>query len=439
MKVLLANPATPKLWVPRMLPMLGILYVGAALRKWANVEPSFWDGNYHSELPEPTDILMVTANSGTYAEAEKLASQIDASLKVVGGPHPTSMPLQCLNPDSPFDVAVMREGEETAVEVVKRYVETHCLDSLKDVTGIAVRLDSTVKVNPLRDFLDIDTIPWPAYDLWPELGNISAVASEGSPAGSGCSILTSRGCPYTCNFCDLEVWGRHTRFRNAEDVLAEAEFLKARFGITHLRLQDDTVNLRKNRFAIICRGLRKLGFIWRAHTRTDHVSLDEFKMMKDCGCVEIAFGIESGSQKILNLMNKKTTVENHANAIAWATEAGLNVRAFLIIGFPGDTWDTIHETVEFIRCNRPHSVSLSTFVPLPGSAVWKNPEAFDVTIKSQDWDEYWQVGNEETDKGFPAEHPSMTRMELLRAREYMLREFAKMFGSRDRRAELDDV
>jgi len=437
-RVLLVNPYTPYLWAPRMMPMLGILHIASALRTWAGVEPEFWDCNYHKGDPPACDILMVTANSGTYAEAERLARRIPARLTVVGGPHPTSMPEQCLTSKSPFGVAVMGEGEETAAAIVNRWRVHQSRYDLADIGGLALRLpDGRVKRNPLRPLLDINRIPWPAYDLWPELGDVSVVDSKGHPAGPGCSFFTSRGCPFDCNFCDLEMWRRTVRFREVKDCLAEIDYLRERFGITHLRIQDDTCNLRKDRWAELCQGFKERGLTWRAHTRTDHVSLEEFKMIADCGCVEIGLGIESGSQKMLDLMNKRNTVENHANAIAWAKEAGLHPRAYIIIGFPGETWETCRETVAFLKETRPHQVTFSTFVPYPGCAVWRSPEKFGVTIRSQDWDKYWLIGLEETEEGFIAEYPEMPREELVKARRWMLNEFEKEFGSRDRRSEME--
>jgi len=241
-RVLLVNPATPLLWDPRIGEMMGILYVGSALREWTRDPPeiSFWDGNYTDPMPKETDILMVTANSGTYPEAERVASQIKASLKIVGGPHPTSTGLP---EDSNFDVAVMGEGEATVAELYNFYTDQGYIEDLAEVKGLAVKLGGGVKVNPLREFLDIDTIPWPARDLWPELGTLTSVASKGTKAGPGCSFMTSRGCPFECNFCDLEMWRRKVRLRNVDDVLAEVKHLRDNYGITHLRIQDDMVNL----------------------------------------------------------------------------------------------------------------------------------------------------------------------------------------------------
>ena len=436
MKVLLVNPRTPYLWVPRMMPMLGILHVASALRRWAGIEPMFWDCNYHKGNPGAADILMVTANSGTYAEAERFARTVDAKLKVVGGPHSTSMPEQCLDA---FDVAVMGEGEETAAAIVNCWRKRQNITDLVDIKGLALRLNDKIVKNPLRPLLDIDSIPWPAYDLWPELGDTTVVASEGHSTGPGCSFFTSRGCPFDCNFCDLDMWRRIVRFRKVEDCLAELACMRDTYGITHIRIQDDTCNLRKDRWAELCRGFKEGGFTWRAHTRTDHVSLEEFKMMADCGCVEIGLGIESGSQKILDLMNKRNTVEHHAEAIAWAREAGIHARAYIIVGFPGETWETCQETVAFLKATRPHQVTFSTFVPYPGCAVWHNPEKFGVTICSQDWDKYWLIGLEETEEGFLAEYPEMPRGELVKARRWMLGEFERTFGSRDRRTEVEET
>jgi radical SAM superfamily enzyme YgiQ (UPF0313 family) len=366
--------------------MLGILYIGAACRQ-AGAEVLLWDMNYSSEPPvDECDLLMVTANTPTWPTACEVARRIRARLKVVGGPHPTAT-----RERGPFDVAY--EGPF-----------------------------------PTGDL-------WPAYDLWPELGQLSACAVEGEETEPGCSIITSRGCPYACNFCASEVmWHRQVQFREVEDVLAEAKYLCNDFGIRQLSIKDDVANLKKPRFVKLCRGLSDLGMKWRMHTRTDHVSLDEFRMMKDCGCVEVGFGVESGSQRMLDLMGKANTVENNERAIAWANEVGLYSRIYLIVGFPGETWESVNQTLDFVRRTRPHRALVNNFVPYPGCAVWNNPAAFGCTIDKSNLETYWQVGLEE-DEGFQAAFDSMTREELREARRVLQEACEQLTGSPDRRVE----
>lgn len=395
-----------------MLPMLGILYIGGALRQ-IGVEPLLWDGNYSPEPPvDEVDILMVTANSGTYSEACRMAQRVKAEVKVIGGPHVTAVGL----PDGPFDVACRGEGEAVAQGIIDHQIDRGVIRATKP--------------------LPIDNIPWPAYDLWPELGQESAVAVEGNEPGLGAAIITSRGCPYACNFCSSELmWGRRVRFRKVSDVLAEAQHLRDDFGITQLRIQDDTANVQKQRFAELCIGLDSLGIKWRMNTRTDNVTLDELRFMKAHGCVEIGFGVESGSRRMLDLMGKANTVRNSEDAIRWAHEAGLPPRIYLIVGFPGETRESIEETLAFLRRVPAHRAAVNAFIPYPGCAVWKDPAAFNCTIEHQDWDAYWQQ-NREDDEAFPCTFPSMSQAELREAVKVVQAECERLFGSADRRQEI---
>jgi radical SAM superfamily enzyme YgiQ (UPF0313 family) len=169
MQVLLVNPSTPKLWVPIMLPQLGILHIASALREWEGIEPILWDTNYTDEPPmTKADVLMVTANSSTFAEACRVAERIEAPLKIVGGPHSTALPSSSVK--GPFNVACIGEGERTACEIIRTYMIEGTIEDLKGIPGTSVRNNGSAVIGAPRDFLPIDSIPWPAYDLWPDLG-----------------------------------------------------------------------------------------------------------------------------------------------------------------------------------------------------------------------------------------------------------------------------
>lgn len=238
-------------------------------------------------------------------------------------------------------------------------------------------------------------------------------------------ILTSRGCPYECAFCGLNAMHaicRSVKFTTAYNVIDAIKEIKD-LGIGALNIQDDIFTLKRTRLKHILDGIAKLDMPFRCMGRAGYDTEETYKMLADAGCTGVAWGIESGSQYMLDRMNKATKVEDNYNVIEWCKKYGMDARAFFIIGFPGETKETLEETKEFIKKADPDQYFCSNFVPYPGTDVWINPEKFGVTHIDKDFDQYYQVSKDGTG-GITISTEWMTAEQFKQA-EIELREWLK--------------
>jgi len=396
MRIILISLPSPWLISDRVSNSLGILYIGSFLKK-KGFDIQIVDlaamPEEHWYIPRG-DVYGISCVSPQYVYAKKLSSRLRSrqkdALLIIGGVHPTSIPEKTLS-ETDFDIAVLGEGEETFLEILQN-------KALKDILGIAYKENNSVKVNkrrPLRKTLD--DLPFPARDMIDTFSYLQAdvMAYLGMPKNNGeLTMITSRGCPYNCIFCSQQLMTESKcRFVCSERVLEEVQELISKYNVGRINFVDDMFTVNKNRLAQICGGLKKLDIEWQCLTRADDLKLDDYKMMRSSGCVGVTFGIESGSQKMLDMMDKRITVQKNKTGIETAKNAGLMVRSQLMVGLPGEDDRTVEETKQFIQ-NAPSDVwSIHIFVPFPGCKVWRESEKYDFEIdKNTDFSDYHTVG-----------------------------------------------
>jgi radical SAM superfamily enzyme YgiQ (UPF0313 family) len=370
MKIELIHPGHPRATEDRLDVPLGLLYIASILEKFGHqVKISDLSGmrkeNWNIGFADIYGITTYVTSLNEVYEIVKICRQINKEAKViVGGAHPTSLPDGI---SQTVDVVVIGEGELPMLDIIKDYPN-----------------NKRYYEKPLEKNLDL--YPNPAYHLV----DLSTYKREINYKKS-LTIVTSRGCPYNCATCGLSKEHKIVKFRSVKSVIDEIIHLKKTYGIEAYNFQDDTFTINKKRLYGLLESLKPLNIIFRCHGRAGLDTKKDYIKLKEAGCVAIAIGIESGSQKILDKMNKKVTVEQNKNAIKWAKEAGLLVRAFIIIGFPGETWETISETKKFIEETSPEHYFVSNFIPFPNTDVWKNPKKYGVTWLNKNFDDYYQV------------------------------------------------
>ena len=251
---------------------------------------------------------------------------------------------------TPADIAVIGEGETTMKELISTLESDK---SLARVKGIAYKKDDqTIKVNQPRPLIkDLDVLPFPAYKLFPMdvyLHNVAHSYVLGKKTEMG--IITARGCPYNCHYC-YRLFGGGVRIRSIDNVIAEIRHLIGKYKVESIRLSDETFTISKKRVLEFCSKmvLEKVDVPWSCYGRVNLVDRDMLKKMKQSGCYRVGYGIESGSQRILDNMNKRVTVEQAKKAVKLTRSVGLISGTTFMFGYPNETLETIRETISFCQ------------------------------------------------------------------------------------------
>lgn len=361
----------------RLEPPLGLLYLAG----WLEMHNFSVDVVDLSAVPRKSwieyipeaDVYGFSTYTTSYHETLEIRNIVNnekpESFTVAGGPHATALP-EIVSRD--FDFVVTGEGENAMLELMQALQ--------RDAATTAVWQGTPVKY--------LDTLPFPDYGLT-DLKSYNRVVS-GKPS---LSVMSSRGCPYGCIFCNSIVMGNSqpVRFRSAENVVEEIRQLKAEWAIDSIRFQDDIFTLNMPRLRALTPLLRDAGIVYRCFGRVDRCCEETAALLYEGGCRHIAFGVESGSDVILAAMHKGQTAADIRKGIANAKASGLIVRVYLIVGFPGETWDTIKETVNLMQECQPDEFSVYPLIPYPGTPLFKNPEKYGITSISHDYSQYYQV------------------------------------------------
>jgi radical SAM superfamily enzyme YgiQ (UPF0313 family) len=236
-------------------------------------------------------------------------------------------------------------------------------------------------------------------------------------------LFSTRGCAWNCSFCAKSVCGKGVRFYSNHYM--EGYLKKIRPSVSNLMFLDDVFTLRRDtRLRQLLRIIKENGFTFRCNCKPTHDQPEDFVLLKEAGCLMVGTGSESGSDKILKLMNKGCTVKHNTDTIQWAKDAGICVKSYLMFGFPGENEETVHETLEWIDKVDPDQFTLFTFTAFPGTDVYNHPEKYGVTWISDDWNEYQMVrghglGNYNIETKF------MTREKAIELNKLMLTELVK--------------
>lgn len=374
------------------LPSLGVAYIAAYLRQHGH-EPAIHDG---IAQPEPLDAMVdriarydvagITATSAYASRCSELIRRCrDRGVTtplVVGGPHVTAMPRHLL--DQGADYAVIGEGEQTMLELVEhlaagRGAPSHIPGLMYLDGGEPVTTGRRPMITPL------DRIPLPARDLLPmHLYSTSPARSSNFPSHS---MFTSRGCPGICSFCDHRTFGASIRSFSLERILEEFFVLRDRYGARDVSVWDDNFTSNKELLLSVCEGLirRRFGLSFNVESRINLVDRDILTALKRAGCTFIAYGIESGSQRVLDRAKKRLTKEEIREKVRLTKKIGIPMRGYFMMGLPGETLDDIRQTIDFALELDVEIATFTMFLPLPGtldyhralkSGTFEDPEYF---------------------------------------------------------------
>ncbi|MBU1169612.1 MAG: B12-binding domain-containing radical SAM protein [Proteobacteria bacterium] len=323
--------------------------------------------------PDVVGITVYTTTFSIVLQTTRVIKEVFPDCKVVaGGAHASIMPRECLT--SPhIDMAVVGEGEETFTDLVSTLTRD---GDLADVAGIYYKLGDQIIETPQRvSNLEMENLPMPARDLVdismyrPAHGTFRRLPAT--------NMITSRGCPFLCNFCSKSIFGSRYRAQSPHKTLQEIKHLISEYGIREIIFNDDVFTCNQKATEILCDLLieEKISITWSCSTRINLVSPGLLKKMKKSGCISVGYGIEAGDVDILRQVDKGISIDNAKEAIRWTKEAGIETRAFYIFGFPGETRKSMNETLTLALKLNTDFAMFNIAIPLPGTAMYDQAKA----------------------------------------------------------------
>lgn len=389
MRIAVIAPPYPLEEMPS--PPLGVTYVAAAFEA-AGADVRIFDyivSGYSKEKLEreldafQPDVVGSTSVTMNFYDAQRILRDVKAIhpeiTTIMGGPHVSFTAADTLRQYPEIDMIVVGEGEHTIAELTPVFKQK---DKWHNIRGIAFRHGSEIIITGKRDFItDVDSIPSPSRHLLP----ISRYRALGFPV----SLITGRGCPYSCIFCvGRKMVGSKVRKRKPNLVLDEIEQIISN-GFDRINIADDLFTTDKERVREICTGIRERGlnFKWSAFSRVDTASQEVFDLMAGAGCDSVSFGVETGNAEMLKRIKKGIKLDQVHAAVNMCKQAGMIAHASFMVGLPGETKESLAETDQFARSTKA-VYGYHFLAPFPGTTVREKIHDYDLEILTDDWSRY---------------------------------------------------
>ncbi|MFC1606599.1 B12-binding domain-containing radical SAM protein [Candidatus Latescibacterota bacterium] len=327
--------------------------------------------------PDIVGISSTTAGivaSGDLARLIKKACPTVTTL--IGGPHVTAIPNETLEEFGGFDIAVIGEGELTFGEILASQRDNGAINDT--IPGTVVRRDGVIVMNvPRAPIESLDNLPLPAWGLlsgFPEAYRPSPMKIHRFPCAT---VVLARGCPNRCTFCDRSVFGNRIRSYSPDYVIAMIRDLQENYGVREILIEDDTFVISKQRVGELCQRLidENIDISWSCLGRADRVKPDLLKLMKRAGCWHISYGVESGDPDILASVGKGERISHIVDAVKWSHDAGIRTKGFFMVGFPGETQESIRLTQKLALDLALDDISVMQLTPFPGSDIYRTAES----------------------------------------------------------------
>jgi radical SAM superfamily enzyme YgiQ (UPF0313 family) len=394
MKIMLIIPnSPPRIDIPRFIPFdnenpegqfeppIGILYIASVLEK-AGHEVEIID-NFIKKIPNEKLIKIILEKNpdivgfSLYITNYKSASEIMKEIKkknkkiktVSGGPYATVDPEKFIK-DKNADFVIIGEGEYSLLEIADRIKNNNLKGK---IPGVYYRKAGKILRGPPREFIkNLDELPYPAWHLV-DINNYyrnKTVYLDVKPVDIICS---SRGCPYNCAFCSSRIiWKRNYRHRSAKSICDEIEYMMKKYGTKGIHFREDNFTVSKNKVLDFCNEIlrRKIKIYWQCESRVDTLDEEVVRKMAQAGCRGIWYGLESGSQKILNKLNKGITLEQIRKAVNLCKKYKITTGGSFMFGLPFETKKDIRKTFEFAKSLKLDSTSFSKYIGYPHSVVY---------------------------------------------------------------------
>lgn len=334
---------------------------------------------------ENSRFVGITFTTPLYGEAKRLVEVVKAikpdTILIAGGPHATTFPSEIIQ-ESAFDMVAVGEAD-----FIMRDLLTN--DDWASIKGLVFKEDGAIIDTGRADYIDnLDELPLPAWHLY-DLNkyNRLSLSNIKSPPGY---LETSRGCPWGCVFCNKNIQGRKFRPKSPKRVVDEIEYM-LKVGFKEINILDDTFSTDINRAKAICDEIINKGLKFPWHplngVRVDCVDRELFVKMRKSGCYKVSFGIESGNQDVLDKIDKGIKLQQVRDAVRWAREIGFETFGYFMIALPGETEETIKDTIRFAKELKLNIAKFNITIPLPGTKLFEEWDKLGL-IKTKDWSKY---------------------------------------------------
>ncbi len=389
-------PGKPDLTVlANRMPPLGLLQMAACLDRQGHTifvhdclgpdAVQGIDANAAEILSMRPDIVGFSTTTSGFLDACDLAVAIKQrrpSVKTIfGGVHVSAVgaPLLRLFPE--IDYLCLGEGEQVMSELASG-------NGTRDISGLVYRDGPAIVVNPSRaDHVDLDSLPWPAYRKLTGFPNKYQLPLFNFTKPHGATMVTSRGCPYSCAYCDRTVFGKKYRCNSPDYVWEHMRYLRDEFRVRHINFYDDLFTLDRERTACLCELLirKPLGMQFNCAARADLTDGHLLGLLRRAGCLQISLGVETAAPELLKCHKSGMTLETVRRAVDRIHAHRMRVKGLFIMGLPGETRETVMQTSDFIGASDFDDMNLAKFTPFPGAPIWKDCVSGRTGTFRQDW------------------------------------------------------
>ena len=389
MKIALVHPEGSN-WIPgqkdvttalNRMPPIGILSLAAMAEKTGAevkvldllvAEPNEGVEKLKSIVEWKPDFIGFSTTTSSFLDGYEKAcfvKKLDPAIKIIfGGVHVSSLVSKVLVKFPNIDFAIIGEGEIPFAKLING-------NDPSTIKGWVYRDNGEVKyAGTPTDFVTLDELPLPAYHLLDGYPDAYILPLLNTPSAHGTSLISSRGCPYTCDFCDRSVFGRSFRYNSAEYIIDHMTFLYQKYHIRHFNIYDDLFTLKRKRVEELCDKLAKspYPFSFNCAVRIGYVDRSLLKSLKKGGCFGVSLGIESGDQELLNKHKMMVDLGVVEETVHMIKKSGIRAKGLFIMGLPGETPETVQKTIAFIRRLGLDELNVSKFAPFPGSPSYND-------------------------------------------------------------------
>lgn len=377
--ILVVTPIDLRKKAKYVLPPLGVLYLATVLRQnGVDVKIIDWNTKEYDidtikniileENPDVVGISAMTPHIPLVLKFAKALKNGNNSIKIcLGGPHVNSTKDEIFKFTNDIDFVVYGEGENTLSELMGRLDD----EEYSNVDGLIYSEGGKVTVNKPREFIqNLDRLPFPDLSLI-DIDEYSIFHGKHKPVTS---IMATRGCPYRCTFCDVYLThGHKLRYRSPKNVVDELEHNYKNYGVKEVVIKDSTLTINRKWISGLCQEIKKrnLKLSWLCNTRVDKIDKELLTLMKKSGCRQISYGVESGSQEVLDSIKKGITIEQIKEAFEVTHKVGIETQAFFMIGNPGDNIQNVKKTIELAKDINPDYADIGATIAYPNTDLYK--------------------------------------------------------------------